>query len=277
MKHYTNKKYNTIARYAILVLSVNVLIVVAIFKFGTILDILSAVTAVLMPIIWGLVIAFLTNPVMVHTDNFLKKRIIKNPQRKNITRAISILVSSLVFLGIVAGIIAVIVPELIKSFNEIVDNFSSFVTVAQKWLNRMLKNYPQVQDFITNKLIEFGTDLTKIQPMLENILSGAWGFVTFIKNFLLGFIVSIYLLYSKDVLLAQAKKIIFAVFKRNSAEKIMSVGSQANSIFSGFLNGKIIDSLIIGMLCFIGLTILDMPYNILISVIVGVTNTGFFV
>ncbi|MGN0624200.1 MAG: AI-2E family transporter [Oscillospiraceae bacterium] len=272
MKHYTNKKYNTIARYAILVLSVNVLIVVAIFKFGTILDILSEVTAVLMPIIWGLVIAFLTNPVMVHIDNFLKKRIIKNPKRKNITRAISILVSSLVFLGIVAGIIAVIVPELIKSFNEIVDNFSSFVTVVQKWLNRMLKNYPQVQDFITNKLIEFGTDLTKIQPMLENILSGAWGFVTFIKNFLLGFIVSIYLLYSKDILLAQTKKIIFAVFKRNSAEKIMSVGSQANSIFSGFLNGKIIDSLIIGMLCFIGLTILDMPYNILISVIVGVTN-----
>lgn len=272
MKHYTNKKYNTIARYAILVLAVNVLLIVAILKFGTILNLLSIVTAVLMPIIWGLVIAFLTNPVMVKTNNFLNKRVFKKPERKNISRALSVLVSSLVFLGIVAGVISVVVPELINSFNEIVDNFSSFVTVAQKWLNRMLKNYPQAQDFITNKLIEFGTDLTKIQPMLENILSGAWGFVTFVKNFLLGFIVSIYLLYSKDILIAQSKKILFASFKRNTAENILSVGSKANRIFSGFINGKIVDSVIIGMLCFIGLTILDMPYNILISVIVGVTN-----
>lgn len=272
MKLYTNKRYNTIALYAVLVIAINVLIVVAIFKFGTILNILSAIFRVLMPIIWGLVIAFLMNPIMVTLEKVLEKRSLKKSGYKKITRSLSITVSSIIFLGIVSGIIAVIVPEFINSFNEIVNNFSSFIGTAQSWLNKLLKNYPHAEEFLSNKLIEFGTDLTKIQPMLENILSGAWGFVTLIKNFLLGFIVSIYLLFSKEKLIAQTKKILFANFKKSSCEKIMRLGSQTNSVFSGFLSGKIIDSLIIGVLCFIGLTIIDMPYNVLISVIVGVTN-----
>ncbi len=272
MKLYTNKRYNTIALYAILVIAVNVLIVVAIFKFGTILRILSALVGVLMPLIWGLVIAFLMNPIMVRLEKLFNKKIIKNPSRKKPLRCLSITVSSIVFLGIVAGIIAVIVPEFINSFNEIVNNFSGFVTNTQKWINKLLKNYPEVESFISNKLVEFGTDLTKIQPMLENILSGAWGFVTLVKNFLLGFIVSVYLLFSKETLIAQTKKLLFAVFKKPFCEKTLRLGSQANDVFSGFLSGKIIDSLIIGILCFIGLTIIDMPYNVLISVIVGVTN-----
>lgn len=83
MKLYTNKRYNTIALYAILVIAVNVLIVVAIFKFGTILRILSALVGVLMPLIWGLVIAFLMNPIMVRLEKLFNKKIIKNPSRKN--------------------------------------------------------------------------------------------------------------------------------------------------------------------------------------------------
>mgnify|MGYP001042206349 FL=1 len=272
MKLYTNKRYNTIALYAVLVIAINVLIVVAVFKFGTILQILSALIRVLMPLIWGLVIAFLMNPIMVRLENLFANKIAKNPVRKKTLRFASVTISAIVFLGIVSGIISVIVPEFIKSFNEIINNFSGFVTNTQRWINKLLRNYPQIESFISDKLVEFGTDLTKLQPMLENILSGAWGFVTIVKNFVLGFIVSVYLLFSKETLIAQTKKILFALFKKPFCEKVLRLSSQANSVFSSFLSGQIIDSFIVGILCFIGLTIIDMPYNVLISVIVGVTN-----
>lgn len=271
MKLYTNKKYNTIALYAIIVIAVNVLLVMAVFKFNAILKILGKILDVMMPIIWGLAIAFLMNPLVVTTERIYKK-VFKNPKRPKIMRAISVTVASLIFLGIVAGIIAVIVPEFANSFNEIVDNFSNLIDKAQDGLNKMLKNYPKAQEFITKKLNEFGSDLTKMQPMIDNILSGAMGFVNIIYNFALGFIVSIYLLFSKETHLAQTKKIIFANFKRPTAEKILHFGNDANLVFSGFISGKIIDSIIIGIICFIGLTIIGMPYNVLISVIVGATN-----
>ena len=271
MKLYTNKKYNTIALYAIIVIAVNVLLVMAVFKFNAILKILGKILDVMMPIIWGLAIAFLMNPLVVTTERIYKK-VFRNPKRPKIMRAISVTVASLIFLGIVAGIIAVIVPEFANSFNEIVDNFSNLIDKAQDGLNKMLKNYPKAQEFITKKLNEFGSDLTKMQPMIDNILSGAMGFVNIIYNFALGFIVSIYLLFSKETHLAQTKKIIFANFKRPTAEKILHFGNDANLVFSGFISGKIIDSIIIGIICFIGLTIIGMPYNVLISVIVGATN-----
>lgn len=271
MKLYSNKKYNTIAVYAIIVIAVNVLLITAIFKLNAILGLLDKIVTVMMPIIWGLGLAFLINPLMVTTERMALK-VIKKPKRPKLLRAFSVTVASIIFLGLVAGIIAVIVPEFVKSFNDIVNNFSSLVEKAENWINKLFNNYPKVQKLVSDKLVDFGTDLNKLQPMLENILSGAWGFLNVIYNFVLGFIFSIYLLVGKEEHLAQTKKIIFANFRHSTAEKILHFGSDANLVFSGFISGKIIDSFIIGVICFIGLTIIGMPYNVLISVIIGVTN-----
>ncbi|MBR6102755.1 MAG: AI-2E family transporter [Ruminococcus sp.] len=271
MKLYTNKKYNTVAFYAIVVIAVNVLLVMAIFKFNSILSILNKALDITMPIIWGLAIAFLINPLMVTTERIYVK-LFKKVRRPKLMRAVSVTIASILFLGMVVGIIAVIVPEFVNNFNEIVNNFSDLIEKAQDWMNKILKNYPKVQEMITKKLNEFGSDLTKLQPMLENILNGAVGVVNVVYNFVLGFIVSIYLLISKEKHIAETKKILFANFKKSSAEKILHFGQDANMIFSGFISGKLIDSLIIGIICFIGLTLIGMPYNVLISVIVGVTN-----
>ena len=271
MKLYSNKKYNTVAVYAIIVIAVNVLLVTAIFKLDAILGLLDKILTVMMPIIWGLGLAFLINPLMVTTERMCLK-VVKKPKRPKLIRAFSVAIASIIFLGLVAGIIAVIVPEFVKSFNDIVNNFSTLVEKTENWINKLFNNYPKVQKLVSEKLVEFGTDLSKLQPMLENILSGAWGFLNVIYNFVLGFIVSIYLLFSKEEHIAQTKKIIFANFRRSTADKILHFGSDANLVFSGFISGKIIDSFIIGVICFIGLTIIGMPYNVLISVIVGVTN-----
>lgn len=276
MKLIPNKRYSTIAIYAFLVIAANVLLVVAMFKFSAIMRIVEAFLGVLTPVIWGLVIAFLMNPIMVNFEKLFKNKVVKNPSKKRLIRASSVTVASLVFLGIVIGCIAVVLPELIKSLMDIFDNASSIAANVQSWIDKLLKNYPEYAKKATQILNDFTTDfgslISKIQPMLENILSGAWSVINVLKNFALGFIVSIYMLCSKETLLAQIKKIIISMTKKSSCEKIMKLASQSNQIFSGFITGKIIDSIIIGLLCFVGLTIMNMPYNIMISVIVGVTN-----
>ena len=271
MKFSANKRYNTIALYSIIVIAVNVLLVVAIWKFGTLVGILSSLLTALTPIIWGLVIAFLLNPIMVKVEAFSDKRI-KRPKKKKIRRILSVTLSSIVFLGIVIGIIAVIIPQLIDSMKDITDNISTLVNKSQDLIGKLFSNYPKAGKFISEKVVTFSTDITKLQPLLENILSGAIGFVNVLKNFVLGYILSIYLLFNKELLLAQFKKIMYAHFKKNTCHKMFSFFNHANKTFSGFLFGKVVDSLIIGIICFIVLAIVNMPYSILISVIVGVTN-----
>ena len=280
MKIFINRKYTTIAFYAAVVIAINVLLVVAITKFGSIMKILSSLLKVLTPIIWGLVIAFLVNPIMVKTESLVAKIAKKNENKRKIRkkglRAFSVIISSVVFLGIVVGLVSIVVPEIISSLIDIFNNAGEIADKVQEWINKLLKNYPALKENATEKLKSFTTDIgmiiEKIQPMLENILSGAWGVVNFLKNFVLGFIVSVYMLVSKEKLLAQIKKSLIAVTRKSTCSKIMNVCSRANKVFSGFITGKIIDSIIIGMLCFIGVTIMDMPYSIMVSVLVGITN-----
>ena len=271
MKLYTNKKYTTIAVYAIIVIAVNVVIVTAIFKFDAILNILGKLLSVMMPIIWGLGLAFLMNPLMVSIERLYQK-IVKKPKRPKLVRAVSVTLAAVIFLGIIVGIFAIVIPEFVNSFNNIVDNFSNLIKNAETWLNKLFKNYPQIQKFLNDQISNFGSDLSKIQPMLQNIVDSAAGVVNVLYNFVLGFIVSIYLLLGKETHIAQTKKILFAKFRKNTADRILHFGTDANLVFSGFITGKLIDSFIIGIICFIGLTIIGMPYNVMISVIVGVTN-----
>ena len=276
MKIMPNKKYNTIALYAALVIAVNVLLIVAILKFSSIAKFFGAITTVLMPIIWGLVIAFLMNPIMVNFEKLFSNKFKSTRGKKKLVRALSVTVSSVVFLGIVAGLIAIVVPELVKSVTKLFDNMGDLRENLESWISKSFSNYPSLVKSANEKIDTFTKDASvifeKMQPMLEELVSGAWGVVSFLKDFLLGFIVSLYMLCNKETLLAQIKKSIISITKKSTCAKIMSVASQANKVFSGFIMGKIIDSIIIGLLCFIGLTLMNMPYNILIAVIVGVTN-----
>ncbi|SFB81611.1 AI-2E family transporter [Ruminococcus albus] len=279
MKIYANKKYQTIAVYAAVVIAVNVLLVLALDNINEILKSIYNFFDVMQPVTWGLVIAFLTNPLMVRTSRLIE-RFYKSEEKKKksagFIKTLSVIITELLFLGIVTGIVAIVVPELIKSVIEIFDNAGSIAESVQKWINKVFRNYPALEQAATNWLSDFNTDVgtiyDKLKPMLENILSGAWGIVTVVKNFLLGLIVSVYMLCSKEKLLAQFKKIIIAFTKKRTCEKIMAGCEQANTVFSGFITGKIIDSIIIGLICFIVLTVMSMPYATMISVIIGVTN-----
>ncbi len=276
MKIRANRKYTTIAFYAAAVIAVNVLLIVAMLKIGTIAKLFSTLVGAMSSVIWGLIIAFLMNPIMMGFEKLVRKRIYKKEEHSNVLRAISIIVASLVFLGVVAGLIWIVVPELINSIKEIFKNWGDISDKIQAWVNRLFRSNPQAKKVVLDKFHELTTDFDtlydRFEPMFDNILSGAWGFVTFVKDFVIGFFVSIYLLFGKEKFIAQLKKLVISVTKKKTCDRIMSLAARINKVFSGFLVGKIIDSMIIGCICFVCLTLMNMPYNLMISVIIGVTN-----
>ena len=276
MKISPNKRYNTVAFYAAIVIAVNVVLVAALLKADTIMGFLDKCVAVMSPITWGIVIAFLMNPIMVRCEKLLNRFVFKKTPRPKASRAISVIAACLVFAGIIVGLVAVVVPELLKSISEIIDNFSSYADTAQDWVMKLFKNNKQIEKALTDTINrftkDFGTTLNELRPYINDVLSGAWDFINVLKDFVLGFIVSIYLLFSKETLFAQAKKILISICKRSTYTRLIRLFRKTNSIFSGFIGGKIIDSFIIGVLCYIGLTIMNMDYSLMISVIIGVTN-----
>lgn len=276
MKISPNKRYNTVAFYATIVIAINVVLVAALLKADTIMGFLDKCVNVMSPITWGVVIAFLMNPIMVRVEKLLNKTVFKNNPKPKASRAVSVVTACLVFAGIIVGLFWVVVPELLKSVSEIIDNFSSYADTAQDWVMKLFKNNKQVEKALTDTIkkftSDFGTTLNELRPYINDILSGAWDFINVLKDFVLGFIVSIYLLFSKETLFAQGKKILISICKRSTYSKLIRLFRKTNNIFSGFIGGKIVDSFIIGCLCYIGLMIMNMDYALMISVIIGVTN-----
>ena len=171
--------------------------------------------------------------------------------------------------------IAIIIPQIVESIKSIFDNFEDWFNNIQGATNNLLEEYPQINSIIINDYEKISAYIQQfvndIQPNLNsfigNLSKGVADFLLGLKDFLLGLIVSIYLLLSKEKLLSQIKKISIALFSKKSCERIFSVYHKTNGLFMGFISGKIIDSFIIGLLFFIGLTFLKIPFVVLISVI----------
>ena len=162
---------------------------------------------------------------MVNFEKLFRNKVVQNPAKKKLTRACSVTVASLVFLGIVVGLTYVVVPELINSIIDIFNNASNIVVKVQGWINKLFKNYPDIETMgrrRSSKLFQLIWEpLSRRYSRCLKIFFRVHGALSmFLKNFVFGFIVSIYMLCSKEKLLAQAKKIIIANTKKSTCEKI---------------------------------------------------------
>lgn len=276
MKLYSNKKYNTIAAYVLIVLAIGFIMAIAVFKFPTILRILSKIADILMPVIWGFAIAYILNPITKSISRLLSKRVFTKKKMPKLTTAISVTAVELLFIAFILGVISIIVPALVSSISEIFANISTLFSNLQDYAKSLFSDHPKIYAAISDKISEYATNATdlveKATPMLNNLLSGAWGFLGFLKDFVLGVIVSIYFLCSKDNLLAQIKKILLANLSKKKCEKIFEVSKKSHTVFAGFITGKVLDSLIIGLISVPFLLILKIPYAVMIAVIIGITN-----
>ncbi len=237
------------------------------------------------PIIIGLALAYLLNPVMKfferHLYRLFKDRMKTDQKARKMARGIAITCSIIFLIVVIVLLIAAIVPSVINSIMGIVDtlpaNVANFVKMIQEG---HLGNY-EVADTIGDVLTKLTdyvenwatkTLLPQARTYLIQITSGVINMVKAMFNFVIGIIVAVYVLMIKERLIGQSKKVVYAVFKPKQGNIIVETMHKADDIFGGFIIGKIIDSAIIGVICYVGCSILRIPDTMLVSVIIGVTN-----
>jgi predicted PurR-regulated permease PerM len=178
-----------------------------------------------------------------------------------------------------------LIPELHKSILQLIANFETYYTTISSWIENLLDANPQLESWAAQQLENYyemlenwvKSDLLPQATALMGVVSGGvvggvFALVRFFSNLLVGVIVSVYLLATKEICAAHGRKIVHSAFAEQHAEMVLRGSRKVDSIFSGFVRGKLLDSLIIGILCFIGCTLLKFPYTPLVSVVVGVTN-----
>ena len=287
MKKFTNK-YMKWGTTALVVLILAICFVCLIFKGESIWNGLNVIFGVAMPVIDGLIIAFIAAPVLNWIEDrllypFCKKCSVdtRNTKVKKRIRAGSVLLTFL-FIGIIIySFFAIVIPELVLSVQSIITRFPTYINNLIDLTEKLLADNPDVEAYIESLLSTYSKDLdslldNKVMPTINNfILSASIGVIGMLKslyNLVIGMIISVYVLSGKEKFASQAKKICYALFERPVANQVINACRFTNKTFIGFLGGKIVDSAIIGVLCFFGTSILKMPYAVLISVIVGVTN-----
>ena len=279
---------------AFLVIAASVLLAFIVFNFSSIYYYIAKFVSVMQPLIIGFVIAYLINPFYVFFDKninkLLKKKIKKDTLVDKISSVFGVFSALILFSLIIFVILYLVIPEFISCMNDLIrklpDQIDALSKNTVKFLNSDDSHSKVLNSILSSSKSWLSNDFTpKFNEWAagfdwaNNIATGVGAvagilgiIVNFLKNFVIGFIFAAYLLMNKKLYQRQSRKLIFAVFKEKHAKKIMRIGKRSHSVFSGFINGKLLDSAIIGVLCFIGVSILNMPYVMLIAVIIGVTN-----
>ena len=256
-----------------------------IYRYNGFTDFWKQLTQILQPVIIGLVVAYLLNPLMRWVDGkmlgILMKRIKNEEKAKNLARGLAITASLLFMVGIVVLLLAAIVPSILQSIQGVVTTLPSEVKSLIEWINDFAKGDSQVADIAERVITEASnffenwmknTFIPQAEVYIASVTSGVILTVKFFINIVVGLIISVYVMANQEKFAGQAKKIIFAIFKPVRANVIVKTIRKSNEIFGGFISGKILDSAIIGVLAYIVLAIMKMPDTVLVAVIIGVTN-----
>lgn len=251
-----------------------------IFSYNTWTGKLAYMISGLKSIIIGIVIAYLLNPMVNRLEKVLGG-FVKEPKNegraKAAVRAASAITVVLLTVIVAGVLLYTILPQVVISISSLIRHFPSYIDE----ITDLIKSNRQLQEFLDNVLTnatEVISDwlnenvLLNIQSYVTMAASGVFGFVSILADILVGLIISVYVLCSTRTFVGQGKKIVYALFNKRHAKMILDTMRKSNEIFGGFISGKLLDSLIIGVLCFVGLSAMHMPYVALVSVIVGVTN-----
>lgn len=257
------------------------------FHASTLKTGMDMVVEVVMPIIVGFIIAYLLTPVL----NYVEQRILiplaerckikESRKRKSIIRAIGITLTSCFILAIIYVIFSMLISQIVPSLKNIASNFDTYIGNLSNWLSGLLEDNPELGENVNEIIKTYSVRLegwlnevifSKTSSLLKTLSFGVLNVLSVLWNIVIGFIIAIYVLFSKEKFAGQAKKIAYAIFEKNTANVMIRNFRFTHRTFIGFVSGKILDSFIIGLLCFVGTTLLKTPYAALISVVIGVTN-----
>jgi len=285
LKSFKNEKYLQIALYVFLTAAAVILFTVLCLHLEDAWSFAGRIMSVFSPFIYGFIIAYLVNPIMKKFEKYVLRFPEGFKWGDKIRRPLSVTMGMIVFLLILSFVVGMVIPQVVTSFKDLQSKITDYVAAAQKLADDFIRDFPLFNGQYENlseflDINEISTDLQSIIANFSNLLGSAadsvisYGtkFVVEVSNLLVGFIAAVYMLLAKERLIAKLKKFFAAFFSRRHYVNLIYLLRYTDKTVGGFIYGKIIDSIIIGILTFIVMSITKMPFPLLISVIVGITN-----
>lgn len=294
MKRLMENQYLKWGLTAFCVIAASELFYLLIFHGTNLISGVGKLFEILTPVIIGLVLAYILNPVMIYVEYHIVKPLLNHvtfkieKKQKSLSRGISILLTMLLFIAMIYALIAMFVSQIVPSVMNLISNFDVYVVNVTNMINKLLNDNPELGSYVTKMINQYSTDIeTWLNETLDIVTTGSQvlkvvsmsviNVIGILWNSIIGFIISIYVLASKEKFAGQAKKLLYALLPQKAANRMIRNFRCAHRTFSGFFSGKVLDSIIIGLLCFMGTTIMGTPYAALVSVIIGITNIIPFV
>ncbi len=275
MKFEWNKKYVQIMICVCLV----ILFAVACVFFFLKVDVgerLKGILSVFNPILYGIVIAYILNRIVKLFENKVFVFLDKKKEKMKLKRSLSVLCTYILTLIVLTLFVLILVPQIWAGIIDLKNLIPFYIDAVQKWLTKIAEQSGALSDIVEKAVTYIIDFIDKIYDLIEYILPKLTGIigdvVVFLKDLVLGIILSIYFLLEKEKFLAQGKRLITALFSKNKSEKIVEMVKRADDSFGGYIVAMAFDSLLVGLECFVACSIVGIPYYPLVSLIVGVTN-----
>ncbi len=303
MKREDRHSYLAIGLTAFAVIAASLCLFFLLFHMKEVTGFLNTIGGILRPIFMGAVIAFLLLPVHRNILKFLLAMTSdrKKEDRRNLAflNLMAIILSLALAVFLIYLLLAMVIPQVYESIVGLIQAIPDYIEVVQGWLQTFFEDNPDIQASVMSIYNSSAASLEQwlnsdilpklessssaldwlrkdVMPNLTGVVAGVSGMVVgllvLVKDLLIALIVSVYLLARKDIFAAQGKKIVYSLFRTDVADLMIGEARNAYKIMSGFINGKLLDSLLIGIICLVCCNILKFPYPALIAVIVGVTN-----
>lgn len=285
MKSILNRKYNIISFYVIMVVFLCLMVYRFTFTWNATVAVIGDFLHMLSPFAIALFVAYFISPLV----NFFEKRLVSKLhvgkhylKSAKFIRVLALLISYIIILGTVVFLLAIIIPQLVESIGEISTNAPDNFNAVIAWLktaevslagNKYVIDSSLMDSFISDSLPRtFDQFIALFNQFVPEVLNATKIIANGILNIVFGLIIAVYLIYNKESYLGNTRKIITAILPLHRNESFFKTLGNSHKIFSNFFVGKLIDSLIIGLMCFVIMLIAKIPYAMLISVVVGVTN-----
>ena len=277
MKEKINNKYVYWGITAFCVLAAIVFFFFCLYRWVRVKSYVVEAVSIFMPFIYGLAIAYIMNPMVNFFDLKIFRKIFKNSKSEKTSRYLSLTAASIVFIGIIVALFSLLIPTMIKSIDTLASSIGTYLNDTKNMFLSFSSSerYAQVVESfyanISSTVVGwFSTD--NLENLFLIVRDSVFTTLKTIYNLLIGFVISIYILYDKEKFKGQIKKILYALFKEETVNNILENTRNTDRVFTDFFNAKLIDSLIVGIICFVFMIIFKMPYATMISVIIGVTN-----
>ena len=280
MKHPLSQEFKMRTISNIIVIAAAIGMITLVWRFETIAHALNTMIDILFPFLLGCVIAFILTPIVTKVERFLQHRVF-NKSHPKIARFTGIIVAYSVMILAIGAFMYLLVPQLIQSLKSVTSYISTYWMLHANDINILInKFFPEMgaegQDLVATLQNIISGSISQLLTYSDILISNVLSVSITVSNFLIQIFVAlcagIYLLIEKDHFAAQAKKILCAFMPTHIARLLVKWTRKCHGIFAGFINGKIVDSVIIGFLCFFSMTFLKIDYALLISVVVGITN-----